>query len=610
MPIKRAGIPSKYVFLRRYVPAYALPFIAAVAILAIEVSCDLFLPTVVARIIDEGIAARDLSIVLRLGGWMLAVAAAGACAAAARNSISGRVSQSFGASLRADLFRKILSLGLPDADRFDPSSLVNRLTNDVTQVQNLVNGLMRVFVRAPLLAIGGTVMAIRLDARMALPLALSLPAAIACVALGLGASFPVYRRIQESLDGINSSMREYLAGVRVVKAFGGHDSEEARFSGRNEELTGRTLKALRILALSSPAAAFALNAGIAAVLWFGGAGVVAGRAEAGKAVAIVNYMILILHALTLLAFIFNALVRARASAERISEVFAAGGARDGGTAGIPARATGAARGAHGPAAAKAGEGGAVRGLSVEFDGVWLWYDGDESRAALKGVSFACRAGGTLGIIGSTGSGKSSIARVLCRLYEPKRGRLLLGGLPVDPSDPRVPGEAIALVPQKSLLFTGTVAENIRWGNEAASDEEVRRAAMAACAHEFISAMPRGYDTAVGRGGLDLSGGQRQRIAIARALVRKPGLIVLDDCTSAVDSLTEARIRASLRGEAIGATIVVIAQRVSSIRGSDAILVLDEGAVAGFGTHAELARSCEAYRDICRSQDLPLEAIRG
>jgi len=606
-PLRR-GTCSRYGFLKKYVPAFALPFLTAVAILAVEVACDLFLPTVVARIIDEGIAARDLSVVMRLGGWMLAAAAAGACAAPARNSISGRVSQSFGASLRADLFRKILSFGLPDADRFEPSSLVNRLTNDVTQVQNLVNGLMRVFVRAPLLAIGGVVMAIRLDARMALPLVLSLPAAIAIVALGLGASFPVYRRIQESLDGINSSMREYLAGVRVVKAFSGHHSEEARFSGRNEELTARTLKAMRILALSSPAAAFALNAGIAAVLWFGGAGVVAGRAGAGKAVAIVNYMIQILHALTLLAFIFNALVRARASAERISEVFAAGGARDGGTAGIPRGAPGSDRGAPRPTIASAATEG--RGLSIEFDDVWLWYDGDESRAALKGISFACRAGGTLGIIGSTGSGKSSVARVLCRLYEPKRGRVLLGGQDAASADPRELAGGIALVPQKSVLFTGTVAENIRWGNEGASEEEVRTAAEAACAHEFISAMPGGYDTAVGRGGLDLSGGQRQRIAIARALVRKPALIVLDDCTSAVDSLTEARIRAALRTEAGGATVVVIAQRVSSIRGADAILVLDEGTVAGFGTHAELARSCEAYRDICRSQDLQLEAIRG
>jgi ATP-binding cassette, subfamily B, multidrug efflux pump len=588
---------TRYGFFWKYIPRYALPFIIALFFLAIESACDLFQPTVMARVIDEGIAARDVSVVMRLGGFMLLVTAFGACAAASRNSISSRVSQGFGASLREDLYAKILSLRAAEINRFETSSLVNRLTNDATQVQNFVNGLMRIFVKAPLLAIGGIAMAVRLDARMALPLVISLPIAVAVVAFGLRSTFPVYRRIQASLDGINASMREYLSGVRVVKAFGGHDREAARFSAKNEGLTGLTLKAMRTLAVFTPCATLALNAGIAAVLWFGGAGVIAGRTGAGKAVAIVNYMTQILHALTMLTFIFNILVRARASSERIAEVFAADN-------GVPEAAAAA------PPAGSSRVPGRSAGLSIEFDDVWLWYDGEEERAALRGLSFSCGAGKTLGVIGSTGSGKTSLARLLCRLYAPKRGRVLLGGREIDSVDSGDSRETIAFVPQRTILFTGSVADNIRWGREDASDEDVARAAKAACADEFVSAMREGYGTMIGRGGLDLSGGQRQRLAIARALARRPALLVLDDCTSSVDSLTEARIRASLRHEAGGATLVVITQRVSSIRGADAILVLDEGQKAGFGTHDELLRSCETYRDICRSQDVPIEAARG
>jgi ATP-binding cassette, subfamily B, multidrug efflux pump len=590
---------TRYGFFLKYVPRYAFPFLAAILFLAVEAACDLFQPTVMARVIDEGIAARDVSVVLRLGGLMLLVTALGACAAVARNSISSRVSQGFGASLRADLYEKILSLQAAEIDRFETSSLVNRLTNDATQVQNFVNGLMRIFVKAPLLAVGGIVMALRLDPRMALPLAISLPVAVAVVASGLGSTFPVYRRIQASLDGINASMREYLSGVRVVKAFGGHDREEGRFSAKNEDLTGFTLKAMRTLAVFTPCATLALNAGIAAVLWFGGAEVLAGRTGAGKAVAIVNYMTQILHALTIMTFIFNILVRARASSERIAEVFAA----DGGVS-FPSGAAAAPNAKSAPVLDR------NAGLSIEFEDVWLWYDGEEEKAALRGLSFSCGAGMTLGVIGSTGSGKTSVARLLCRLYAAKRGRVLLDGQAIDSIASGDLRECVSFVPQRTILFTGSVADNIRWGREDASDEDVARAAKAACAHEFVSAMPEAYGTMVGRGGLDLSGGQRQRLAIARALVRKPALLVLDDCTSSVDSLTEARIRTSLREEAGGATLVVITQRVSSLRGADAILVLDEGRKTGFGTHGDLIRSCDAYRDICRSQDIPLEADRG
>ena len=592
-----AKAPDKgsFAYLGPYIRRYAKPFLAAILFLSFEAACDLLQPTIMSRVIDEGVASKDLGLVLRLGGFMLIVAALGALAATARNIISSRVSQDFGTSLRADLYRRIMGLSFDSLGRFDTASLVTRLTNDVNQVQVFSNGLMRIMVKAPLLAIGGIVMAVLLDARMSLVLVATVPVVVWLIARSLGTSYPFYRRIQSSLDRVNGVMREYLSGVRVVKAFGRFDHEESRFAEANEDLSASMTKAMRVMAVFSPLMSLTLNLGIGAVLWFGNVRVASGSMRLGQVVAFVNYMTQILGSLMMMSMIFNMFVRARASAERIGEVFAGRPEGAGAAPAVPVPRAGSAAGR--------------RGWSVEFDRVGLTYD-EAGEPALRGVSLSCPPGAVIGIIGSTGSGKSSLVGLMPRFFDATEGRVLVEGRDVRDWELGCLRAGIALVPQRSLLFTGTVLENLRWGKPDATLDEAEEAARAACAHEFIEELPDGYDSLIGRGGLSLSGGQRQRIAIARALIRKPAILVLDDSTSAVDAVTELRIREALRSGCSGTTVFLIAQRISSVKSSNTILVLDEGAMAGLGSHEELLGSCEVYRDIHASQVGIKEAAHG
>ncbi len=566
-------------WLRAYVPAYAKPFSLAVLFLSLEALCDLLQPTIMSKVIDRGVANRDLALVLRLGGLMLLVTLFGAGAAVARNFLSSQVSQRFGTRLRSDLYRKIQALSFQDIDRFDTASLVTRLTNDVTQVQVFVNGTMRIFVKAPLLAIGGIVMALVLDARMALVLLAVVPAVAGLIALSIRMGYPFFRRIQRSLDRVNGITREYLAGVRVVKAFNRFDHESARFSGANLDLSSITAKAMRVMALFSPGIALAVNLGIVAVLWLGGWRIAGGTLKVGQVIAFVNYMTQILVSLMMIGFIFNIFVRARASAERIGEVMAAD---------LPA----SEQSAPGQAPRRAGG-------DLVFDRVSFAYGRGEE--VLHDVSFTCGAGSTLGIIGSTGSGKTSLVNLIPRFYEATGGAVRVGGSDIRTLDARCLRARIALVPQKTILFSGTILDNLRWGSDAASLEAIERAARIAQAHDFIAGFQEGYRTVLGRGGVNLSGGQKQRIAIARALVRDPGILILDDSMSAVDLVTEAKISRALQAAGGSRTTILIAQRIASVRDMDQILVLDEGRVAGLGRHAELLATCPVYQDIHRSQ---------
>jgi ATP-binding cassette subfamily B protein len=583
-----------FAFLIPYLKTYAPAFLSAVFFLSIEAACDLLQPTIMSKVIDRGIAQGDLATVLRLGLTMLAVAGAGALAASARNIISSRVSQRFGTALRGDLYRRIQAFSFADLERFGTASLVTRLTNDVTQVQTFGNGLMRIFVKAPLLAVGGIVMAVILDPAMSLVLVAVVPVVALLIVRSLRTSYPFYRRIQASLDRVNGVMGEYLSGVRVVKAFGRFAHEEARFAASNDELSASMTKAMRVMALFSPAITLSVNLGIGAVLWFGGRGVGGGGMHVGQVVAFVNYMTQILGSLMMLSFIFNMFVRARASAERIGEVLSLEGSEEGGQR---------------PAVSLALTG---KGPRVSFEAVSFRYDGARE-AALKDLSLDCAPESTLGIIGSTGSGKTTLVSLLPRFHDASSGRILLDGQPVTAMPLAELRSRIAIVPQRSLLFTGSILDNIRWGRPEASLGEVEEAARAAAAHDFISSFAEGYETLLGRGGLSVSGGQRQRISIARALVRRPAILVLDDSTSAVDSVTEAEIKAGLRTACPGSTILLIAQRIASVRDCDLILVLDEGRVAGLGRHEDLMRGCVVYRDIWRSQvgvEAAGEALHG
>jgi len=566
-----------------YIRRYLWPFLAALACLSVESVCDLMQPTIMARIVDSGVAARDLAVVLRLGLLMLSVAALGAGGATGRNIISSIVSYKFGAQLRTDLFRRITSFSFQELDTFDQASLVTRQTNDVTQVQAFVNGVMRFFAKAPILAAGGLVMALLLEPGLSVVLAIAVPLSAVLIAVNLVTGFPRFRRMQEGLDGVNSVTREYLGGIRVVKAFGQEKREVHRFAGANGELTAASTFALRVMAFFGPAITLFMNMGIVAVLWIGGFRASVGSLEVGKIIAFINYMTQILFSLNMISGIITSFVRAKASWERVSEIL----------------------GTHGSEAFQEAiekrRDEAPRRDSVRFDNVSFAYPASHGQLVLEGVSLECQPGLLTAVIGPTGSGKSSLVSLVPRFYEPTHGAVFLGDRDVRELDLRELRRRIALVPQKTVLFTGTIAENLRWGKEEASDAELEEAARIARAHDFITGFPEGYRSVLGQGGVNLSGGQKQRLAIARALVRKPDVLILDDCTSSVDAITEAEILGALRGSSASYTCILITQRISAAAAADRVLVLDDGNPVGLGKHQTLLQECAVYRDICLAQ---------
>jgi ATP-binding cassette subfamily B multidrug efflux pump len=577
-----------------YVRLYFWPFLAALACLAVESVCDLLQPTIMARIVDLGVAARDIGLVMHFGLLMLGVAAAGALGAVGRNIIASVVSYRFGARLREDMFRRVASFSFQELDRFDTASLVTRQTNDITQVQTFVNGIMRIFAKAPIVAVGAMVMAVALEPGLSAVLLVTAPLAAALITVNLLTGFPRFRRVQEGLDGVNSVTREYLGGIREVKAFGRERQEVERFAAANAELTGASTVALRVMALFGPAITLVMNLGIVAVLWIGGYRVAANSLQVGKIIAFINYMTQILFALNMISNIFTMFVRAKASWERVGDVLALKGSE-------PMRDK-AETAAHAAAEARAAVGAPANGAaSLEFRNVSFSYPLSTGALVLEDVSLFCEPGRITAVIGPTGSGKSSLALLVPRFYSPTRGAVLVSGKDVGDGDLSDLRRRIALVPQKTVLFTGTIAENLRWGKEDATEAELEAACRAARAHDFISGFPEGYRTMLGRGGVNLSGGQKQRVAIARALVRRPEVLILDDCTSSVDSITEAEILSGVRSSSTGYTCLLITQRISAAAAADRVLVLDEGRVAGIGRHAELLKTCDVYRDICLAQ---------
>ncbi|UUZ80174.1 ABC transporter ATP-binding protein/permease [Paenibacillus sp. P26] len=556
-------------------------FGVALLFLTFEALSDLLRPTIMSKIVDVGVASGRMDYVLGMGGLMLLITGVGAVAASGRNIISSRVSQKFGAEPRLDLFRKIQTLSFEHIDKFERASLVTRLTNDVTQVQNFTNGMMRIFAKAPLLCIGSLIMAARLNPELALVLVVVVPVVGILIAMNMRVGFPRFIRVQKALDQVNVVMREYLSGVRVVKAFNRFDYETDKFNGINGEYRMRSTSAMRSMAVFSPAIMLTVNFGIVAVIWLGGLGVDSGRMQVGHIIAFINYMTQILFSLMTISMVFNMFVRAKASAGRIGEVFAQENRMTWNEA-------------------RPEKNNTLKGR-IDFENVSFSYEGATGTPVLRDVAFTCLPGETVGVIGSTGSGKTSLVSLIPRFYDAVSGTVKVGGVDVRELNPQTPREKIAVVPQKSVLFTGTVTDNIRWGKEDASAEEVEAAARMAQAHEFIAAAPEGYATRLGQGGVNFSGGQKQRLSIARALVRKPEILILDDCTSAVDVATEAKIKEAIKQYAAGLTCLIIAQRITSVMDADKIIVLDQGEVVGIGKHEELMRSRRVYREIFQSQ---------
>ncbi|NMM61832.1 ABC transporter ATP-binding protein [Clostridium sp. P21] len=567
-------------FLIKYIKSYWKLFIAAVMFLTIEALCDLMQPAIMSKIIDIGVANRQMEYVMNKGFIMLLITAFGALAACGRNILSNYVSQKFSAELRLDLFKKIQSFSFDNLDKFKGASLVTRLTNDITQLQNFCNGLMRIFVKAPLICIGSIIMAAKLNLHMSLVLVVAVPVVAILIFTNMQVGYPFFVKVQKALDKVNTVMREYLSGVRVVKAFNRFDYEIKRFEDANSDLSAVSTNAMRLMAIFSPSIRLTVNLGIVAVIWFGGVGVNSGSMHVGEVIAFINYMTQILFSLMMISFVFTVFVRARASAERIGEVFIEENMRkdfednveDAGTKG-----------------------------RVDFENVYFSYSMSKGETIIKNITFTCMPGETIGIIGATGCGKTSLVNLIPCFYNTTSGSVKVDGIDVANINLKSLREKIAIVPQKSILFTGTIKDNILWGKENASEEEIKNAAIMAEAHEFISAFPEGYDTKIGQGGVNFSGGQKQRISIARALIRKPDILILDDCTSALDSATESKIRLTLKKYLKNLTCFVISQRITSVMEADKIIVMDNGEIVDIGKHDKLIKSCSVYKEIFNSQ---------
>ena len=565
-------------FYWKYVRIILPFFIFSVLCMCVESGVELIQPTLLSNILDIGVANGDFSYVARTSGIMLLAVLFYAGAAFSRNILSTKGSQWFAFHMRADVYKKIQSLTPDELNRFGAGTLMTRVTNDITQLQNMTMGLMRVCIKAPILCLGGIVMAWRLNARLAVIPIVSTVIIFGLIAINIRYGFPLYSKVQAALDRVNTVIREYLSGVRVVKAFNRFNFERRRFDGPNEELRRTSTFVSRVMAIFNPAVTLIIYIGIVYIYWDGGVQIEAGTMHPGEIIAFVSYMTQILHSLNMFSNIFQRIVRSKASAQRLTEIMDAESLK------IPENPP---------------EPDETQG--IEFEDVSFSYKNATGRPALRHVTFSCGVGERVGVIGATGSGKTTLIALILQFYEPTEGKIRVFGRDTRESDPHAIRSLLSVVPQRVMLFTGTIGENIRWGREDASDEDIRAAARIAHADGFIEGFRDGYDTMLGHSGVNLSGGQRQRIAIARALIKAPRILILDDCLSAVDALTEASIRDALREVQKTCGCVLVSQKISSIVDCDRILVLDDGEGVGFGTHEELLATCPVYRDIYLSQ---------
>lgn len=531
------------------------------------------------NIIDIGVLRGNVHYILEIGGYMLLVTVAGAACSVLASYISSRVSSSFGKTLRRTLFTHIEHFTLREFDEIGTSSLITRTTNDITQVQQLVNMTLRLMVMAPMMAIGGIVMAVLTDTQLSLVIVVVTPVLGICIYLVMHRAMALFRAMQTKIDALGRVLRENLVGVRVVRSFNRVAYEQERFNHANRDLIDTAIRVNQIIAALWPLMMLIINLATLVILWFGGVRVNNLHMQIGNLMAFIQYVMQIMFSVMMVSMMFFMVPRASASAERINQVLDMDPEiRD------PAV----------PMQLVSGLGG------VEFRAVTFRYPGAE-QAALSDVSFVTRPGEVTAIIGGTGSGKSTLVNLLMRFYDLVEGSILINGLDIRAMSQANLRAKVGFVPQKPVLFTGSVAANIRFGKEDATDEEVRHAADVAQAMEFIADMDEGLDASISQGGGNVSGGQKQRLAIARALVRQPEIYVFDDSFSALDFKTDANLRAALRTEVVDATVLIVAQRVSTVMDADCIVVLDEGCIAGIGRHADLLESCEVYREIVLSQ---------
>ena len=564
----------------KYLKPYWLSATMAPLLMVLEVAMDLMQPRMIQRIVDEGIAQLDLNVVIQTGLLMIGLALLGAVGGVGCTVFSMIASQGFGTDLRSALFRKVQSLSFGNLDKLETGQIITRLTNDVTQVQEVVSMMLRIMVRAPLILVGSVILAILTSPRLAFLLVVLGPIALVVLVWAINRAYPLYSEVQRRLDKLNTVMQENLAGVRVVKAFVRAVHEIRRFGAANDSLMAQTVHAARTVAVTGPATMLALNLGVVGAVWFGGLQVTYGEMKTGELIAFINYLMRTLMSLTFVSMLVMRAARAEASAERIQEVLdSEPDVQD---------------------KSDALETFAPQGR-VAFENVTFSYDSDKHDPVLKGISFVAEPGQTVAVLGATGSGKSSLIHLIPRFYDVTDGKITIDGADVRDVSEAALRHNIGVALQESVLFTGTIRDNIRYGRPDATDEEVIAAAKAAQAHDFITQFPNGYDSEVGQRGVNLSGGQKQRIAIARALLVQPTVLILDDSTSSVDVETEVKIQDALEDLMRDRTSFVIAQRISTVLKADKILVLDDGRIAAEGRHGELLASSPIYREIYDSQ---------
>ena len=566
----------------KYIKPHLVFFIIGPIMMLTEVAGDVLMPKLMSIIVNEGVKElKDMSFIITTGLTMVGLALVMMIGGVIGNYFAAKGAISFGSDLRGDVFRKVQTLSFKNIDKFSTGSLVTRLTNDITQMQNVIRMAMVMLLRSPGMLVGAFIMAITMNARLALVLAIVAPILGFGIFIIMSKALPRFNIMQTKLDKLNTGIQENLTNIRVVKSFVRTDYEEAKFEEANKDLKDNSINALKLMICTMPLMTIMMNITTLAIVWTGGNFVIKGSMQVGDLMAFITYITQILMSLMMLSMIVIQGSRAVASSRRIAEVLD-----------TEVDIT--------DDNAKAKDMVVTKG-AVEFKNVCFNYSGEGENYVLSDISFTVDPGATVGILGATGSGKTSLVQLIPRLYDVNKGSVLVDGTDVRDYSLKNLRDGVGMVLQKNVLFSGTIIENLKWGNEEATNDEIILAAEHAQAHGFVSATAEGYERELGQGGVNVSGGQKQRLCIARALLKKPKILILDDSTSALDTATEARIRESFNTDLKDTTKIIIAQRITSVMEADKIIVIDDGKVVAQGTHEELIKNCEEYQDIYYSQ---------
>ncbi|EKN65485.1 ABC transporter-like protein [Neobacillus bataviensis LMG 21833] len=563
----------------RFLKPFKIPIYFVLVLVLLQSMAELYLPTLMADIVDKGVVTGDTNYIWKIGGLMLLVAAGGMICSIVASFYSAKAGAGFGKLLRSKIFSHVGNFSLHEFDKLGTASLITRTTNDITQVQQVLIMMLRMMVMAPMMCIGGIIMALSKDTKLTLVLAVSLPVLVITIVVIARKGMPLFKAMQVKLDNLNRVLRENLTGIRVIRSFNRVTHEKKRFDEANWDLTQTAIKVNKLMAAMMPIMMIVLNLTTVAIVWFGGIRISNGHMEVGDMMAFIQYAMQIMFSFVMLSMMFVMIPRASVSAVRINEVFETNADIQDPAAPVPAK---------------------MQKGQVEFSNVTFSYPGAEM-PAISDISFKMNPGEVTAIIGGTGSGKSTLINLIPRFYDVDSGKVLVDGIDVREITQESLRQKVGFVPQQAVLFTGTISENIRYGKEDATDEEVDHAAEIAQATEFISEMPDGFHSVIAQGGTNVSGGQKQRLSIARALIRKPEIYIFDDSFSALDFKTDAKLRAALKAETAFATMLIVAQRVSTIMDADQIIVLENGEIAGIGKHKELMETSKVYREIVMSQ---------